>query len=188
MTAPLPLFPSSQARKGLSPSQNARLHESIALVLQTMLEIPTERLNVPATRAFIASYAKATAQDILEALVWDQSKTYQPTKHEQLIRLRTLQLVERSATIHGVMSLEIIADVAIAYAQRNASRVRNVWASCLRSQPTLLDSVRSDMIPSFNILLSPEQIAQAGLYSARKSVLCLSCMIHAAPPRTFIRG
>jgi activating signal cointegrator complex subunit 2 len=90
----LPLFPSGQARKSLSASHLSRLNESIASALQSVLELPINKADLPSARAFVASYAKESAYETLERLTWEQTGTG-PTTHERLIRSRSLELAKR---------------------------------------------------------------------------------------------
>jgi hypothetical protein len=74
--APLPPYPSSDAQSKLPASQRASLNQKISLAIQKTLDLPVQTLNSEATVAFISSYARDVAQNILDALIWDaHSKT-----------------------------------------------------------------------------------------------------------------
>jgi activating signal cointegrator complex subunit 2 len=176
----LPLFPSGQARKSLSASHLSRLNESIASALQGVLELPINKADLPSARAFVASYAKESAHETLERLTWEQ-KSAGPTTHERLIRSRSLELAKRLAGVSGGVSLETLTDVSIAYAQKNKSRVRDIWSSALKTEPHLLSGITSDLVTSFTSLLDTSTMSQVGLTGTRKAVYCIICVLHSAP-------
>jgi activating signal cointegrator complex subunit 2 len=184
----LPLYPSTQAWKDLSPSQRARLEECIASALQVTLDLPLDKQDVSATCAFVASYAKNTAQASLDAVIWQTGNDVVLPTNQRLIRRRTFELARRLSTLPSVgLTPETLVDLTIAFSPRNTSRLRALWEAVLDAQPQLLDSVADDVISSFIALLQPATIAQTGLYGVRKAAHCVSCVIHCAPSRLLAR-
>jgi activating signal cointegrator complex subunit 2 len=181
MAFTLPLFPSAQARRSLTASQLVRLNESIALALQSVLDIPISKIDPTSARAFVSSYTKEAAQETLDGLLW-QPTGAGPSTHAKLIRSRSLELARRLAGLPGGLSLETLTDMSIAYAQKNVSRVRDIWSSALKTHPALRTAVAADMVPSFSSLLDLNSISGVGLYGIRKTAHCVSCTVHSVPP------
>ena len=63
--APLHPYPSSYAQSKLSASQFASLNQKISLIIQKTLDLPVQTMNSAAAIAFISSYARDVAQNII---------------------------------------------------------------------------------------------------------------------------
>lgn len=180
----LPLYPTLAARKALSPAQHAQLLDNIAAVLQGALDLPPMRLNIRSAYAFLSLYARESAQETLEGLIWSDNADKGSSRATRAIRARALQLAERLAALRadGAISLDVLVDISIAYARRNISRVRKLWLTALSNHPGISALIRSDMLPSFTSLLDPSKVTQIGLYGIRKATHCISSVIRAVTP------
>ncbi|KAG5634354.1 hypothetical protein H0H81_002266, partial [Sphagnurus paluster] len=172
----LPAYPSTQARKSLSPSQLANINQTISSSLSHTIALPPDKRDSPATHRFIASYAKDAALQVLQGLIWTPEAL---SKEDKLIRSRTLTLAEKIAAQAG-LDIQTLLDLAIACASTSLSRVKLVLTSAVYSDSdnSLVRAVETDLVPAFTQLFDPAQ----GLYGIRKAAHCISSFLHASPP------
>ncbi|KAI0250608.1 hypothetical protein BJV78DRAFT_1154921 [Lactifluus subvellereus] len=179
--APLPPYPSSQARSKLTPSQLALLNQKIALSIQQTLDLPVQALNSAATVAFVSSYARDVAQHTLDALIWNadsKSKPKPETTEAQTIRARTLVLAEHLAST-GTLDLITLLDLSIVYAS-HPTRLRALFSNALSSSASALSSVTDSALPAFtSVLLSH---ANTGLHALRKAAHTILRFLRVSPP------
>ena len=145
----LPPYPSSKARAALSPSQAATLCQTISSRLRQTLALPAAQSNTPATLTFIASYAKDSAQLLLNSLIWEQA---QVSPHnvfsnlspaEKSIRQCVFLLAERLAT-SGSLDLQVLLDLSVTYGSTSLTRFRALFSTALSSSTTSLVSQVND--------------------------------------------
>ncbi|KZT70368.1 hypothetical protein DAEQUDRAFT_668047 [Daedalea quercina L-15889] len=182
----LPPYPSSKARAALPPSLAATLHQTISARLAQTLALPAAQSNSLATQTFIASYAKDSAQLLLNSLIWEQSQTSGPNVFsnlspvEKTIRQRVFSLAERLAA-SGSLDLQILLDLSVAYGSTNLTRFRGLFSIAFSHNSTsLVSQVKDAGIPAFTTLLS-DATAQ-GLYGLRKTAHILLSLLRSAPP------
>ncbi|KAG6826449.1 hypothetical protein H0H92_015759 [Tricholoma furcatifolium] len=168
----LPTYPSTAARKSLSPTQLTSLNQTISSSLLQTIALPPTRRDSPAARAFIATYAKDAALQTLQGLIWEPSSH---SKDEKIIRKRSLLLAEKIAP---VLDTQTLLDLAIVYSPTNISRIKSVFQEALKANPGLVQSVQHDLVPAFTHLFNPSQ----GLYAIRKAAHCITSFLHASPP------
>ncbi|KAI0935083.1 hypothetical protein AcW1_009329 [Taiwanofungus camphoratus] len=176
---PLPPFPSSKARASLSPSQLAVLNQSIASSLTEVLAAPDQQ-DRAATHAFLASYAKDAALEVLKAVVWGDERTLfaNLSKFERTVRQHSFLLAERLAA-SGSLDLQIMLDLGVAYASTNPARLRSLFSVALGQNNSLITTAESEAVPAFTTLLSsPSQ----GIYGLRKTAYVLLSLLRPAPP------
>ena len=188
--APLPPYPSSQARSKLTPSQLALLSQKISLSIHQTLQLPAQALDSAAAVAFISSYARDVAQHTLDALIWDadsKSKPKPETTEAQTIRARTLLLAERLAST-GTLDLITLLDLSIVYASY-PTRLRALFSNALSTSTSLLSSATNSALPAFtSVLLSH---ANTGLHALRKAAHTILRFLRVGPPellRAFTRS
>lgn len=190
--APLLPYPCARARASLPPSQHAAFYQTVSSALAQTLDLPPAQRDTAATRAFISSYAKDTAQEVLQSLIWEEdgskSRLFQNlTKVERSIRHRVFLLAERQAAV-GSLNLQVLLDLSVAYGSTNSSRLRSLFSSAVAQNQTVITEVRDEAIPALiNLLSTPTQ----GLYGLRKTVHILLCLLRPAPPelvREFARN
>ena len=181
--APLPPYPSSDAQSKLPASQRASLGQKISLTLQKTLDLPVQTVNSEAIVAFISSYARDVAQDILDALIWDAHSKANPkveTSDARNIRSRTFLLTERLAST-GALQVDLITllDLSIVYASYR-TRLRTLLNTAFSSSAPLLSSATISAIPAFtSVLLSH---ANTGLHGLRKAARTILCFTRVSPP------
>src|SRR6266702_2219008 len=179
--APLPPYPSSYAQSKLSASQLASLNQKISLTIQKTLDLPVQTVNSAATVAFISSYARDVAQNILDALIWDAHSKTNPkaeTSDSRKIRARTFLLAERLAST-GALDLIPLLDLSIVYAPYR-TRLRALLNNAFSSSAPLLSSATTSSIPAFtSVLLSH---ANTGLHGLRKAARTILCFTRVGPP------
>ncbi|KAG6886207.1 hypothetical protein C0993_010769 [Termitomyces sp. T159_Od127] len=168
----LPTYPSTTARKSLSPTQLVTINQTISSALLQTIALPPSKRDSPAARAFVASYAKDTALQILQGLIWQSGSI---SKDDRVIRKRTLILAEKIAP---VLDTQILLDLAIVYAHTNESRIKTIFQEALRSNQALVESVKADLVPAATHLFNPSQ----GLYAVRKATHCVVSFLRASPP------
>ncbi|KAJ4473676.1 hypothetical protein J3R30DRAFT_706475 [Lentinula aciculospora] len=166
----IPLYPSISARKALSPSQLAKLNATILACITDVLSLPSAKRNTPAARSFVSTYAKDSAVQTLQALIWNTEVF--PSKIENSIRSRVLQLAEKL----DKLDVQTLLDLAIAYAKTNPNRLRAV----LEVNSSSLAS--TDLISPFILLLRFEN--SPGLYALRKTSHCITSLLCVAPSAT----
>ncbi|GLB42322.1 putative CUE domain protein [Lyophyllum shimeji] len=171
----LPLYPSTQTRKSLSPARLAALHQAISSCLLQTIALPPTKRDSPAARAFIASYAKDTASQVLQGLIWDPSSL---STDEKLIRKRALLLAEKIASSPPGLEIQTLLDLSVIYAATNISQIKSVFKAAVKSNPALVQAVEADLVPAFTQLFNPAQ----GLYAIRKAAHCIASFLHASPP------
>ena len=169
----LPPYPSISARKSLSPLQLTKLNQDILRLLARVLALPSPQDAASVSQAFILSYAKHVAVEILQSLVWDTQPAY--SKIEKTIRIQVLLLAEKIAFGIGH---ETLVDLAIIYAPSHPTRTRALFASALE-HPCKSALFSSELLTAFTKLLATWRTA--GLYGLRKTAHCLGCVLHAAP-------
>ncbi|KAI9458628.1 hypothetical protein BJY52DRAFT_1149560 [Lactarius psammicola] len=179
--APLPPYPSSYAQSKLSASQLASLNQKISLTIQKTLDLPVQTVNSAATVAFISSYVRDVAQNILDALIWDAHSKTSPkaeTSDSRNIRARTFLLAERLAST-GALDLITLLDLSIVYAP-NRTRLRALLDNAFSNSAPLLSSATTSAIPAFtSVLLSH---ANTGLHGLRKAARTILCFTRVGPP------
>ncbi|KAF5379082.1 hypothetical protein D9615_005913 [Tricholomella constricta] len=171
----LPAYPSTQARKTLSPTQLANINATISSSLLQTIALPPSKRDSPAARTFVASYAKDTAFQVLQGLIWEPASL---SKEEKLIRKRTLLLAEKIAASPSGLGIQTLLDLSIIYAPTNISQIKSVFQAALKSETSLVPASEADLVPAFTQLFNPAQ----GLYAIRKASHCISSFLHASPP------
>ncbi|KAL7277193.1 hypothetical protein ACG7TL_009041 [Trametes sanguinea] len=191
--APLPPYPSARARASLSPSQSSSLLQTISTALSQVLSFNDAKVNTPSNIAFIASYAKDSAQQTLQSLIWEgaeEDRSRKLSQTERKIRHAVFLLVERLAPL-GALDLQTLVDLSVTYARISASRVRALFSAAFVQSPkasALIEHAKNSGVPAFTALLSaPSQ----GLYGLRKTAHILLCFLRPAPAelaRVFARN
>ncbi|KAF8155598.1 hypothetical protein B0H34DRAFT_798759 [Crassisporium funariophilum] len=180
----LPVYPSTQTRKDLSPSQLASLNQSIATGLNVILALPAEKRDIPSTRNYLASYAKDVAFHALQNLIWKETTSSNYSIDERLIQKRTLLLAEKLASTPPGLDIQILLDLAIIYSRSHPALLRPTFLGALQSQSavssSLLQSISADLVPGFTLLLSQQRSTAQGLYAQRKVAECIYAFLHAA--------
>lgn len=176
----LPLYPSSKTRSTLSPSQLATLNSKIAGALSQALTLPQDKRDLRSTTAFISSYAKDRAQNVLEALIWDPEHASKNTmaglsQAEKAIHQRTFMLSEKLA---AYLDLQTLVDLCVTYARGYTKRVRALLTSVVQTSPDFLRRLEEEAVPAFTALLSSQS---QGLYGVRKIAHVLCCLLKPAP-------
>ena len=177
----LPLYPSSRVQSSLSPSQLASLNQKISLALQETLSLTPSRRDTPETVAFISSYARDAAQNILQSIIWaagTSSSTKQSKSRDmKAIHSRVLLLVERVDS--GLLDMQTIFDLTIAYSTHPA-RLRAIIAKAFDSSATLLQTLTASVLPALTAMFQPA--SSSGLYGLRKTSHSLLCFFRVSPP------
>ncbi|KAG6918738.1 hypothetical protein DXG01_012223 [Tephrocybe rancida] len=168
----LPAYPSTSARKSLSPTQLSTLTSTIASVLSTVLVLPPTKLDSPSALSFVASYAKDTALVALQSLIWTPTSATAPSQIQIQIHKRTLRLAHRLAPRLGLLTL---LDLSLAYAP--SSQLRAVFSSAYEANPGLALVLNTDFVPALTHLLNPSQ----GLYATRKATQCALSFLRSSP-------
>ncbi|KAG6918737.1 hypothetical protein DXG01_012222 [Tephrocybe rancida] len=169
----LPAYPSTSARKSLSPTQLSTLTSTISTALSTVLALPPAKLDSPSALSFVASYAKDTALVDLQSLIWPSTSAPAPSEIQNQIHKRTLRLAHRLAPRLGLPTL---LDLSLAYAL--SSQLRAVFSSAYEANPGLVSTLETDFVPALTRLLTPSQ----GLYAARKATQCALSFLRSSPP------
>ncbi|KAF8068903.1 hypothetical protein FPV67DRAFT_1414720 [Lyophyllum atratum] len=170
----LPPYPSTQARKSLSPTQLATINQTISSSLLKTIALPPSKRDSPAARTFIASYAKDTALQVLKGLIWEPTTL---SKDDKLIRKRALLLAEKIANTSG-LDIQTLLDLSVVYAPTNISQIKSVFQTAVTSDPALVPAVETNLVPAFTQLFHPAQ----GLYAIRKASHCIASFLYASPP------
>ena len=177
----LPPYPSSYAQSELSASQLVSLNRKISLTIQKTLDLPVQAVDSAAAVAFISSYARDVAQNILDALIWDALSKTNPkpeTSDSRNIRVRTFFLAERLAST-GTLNLITLLDLSIVYAPYR-TRLRALLNNAFSHSAPLLSSAATSAIPAFtSVLLSH---ANTGLHGLRKAARTILCFTRVGPP------
>jgi len=173
----LPPYPSTQTRKSLSPSQLVTVNQTISSSLLQTLALPTTKRDTPATRAFVSSYTKDAALQVLGSLIWEGQSPL--SKDDKIIRKRSLLLAEKLASSPLGLDVQTLLDIAIIYGSTNSSRARQIFTSAFISTPSLVSTFQSEVVPAFTLLLSPSQ--SSGLYALRKTAHCISSLLRVSP-------
>ena len=187
---PLPPYPSSYAQSKLSVSQLVSLYQKISLTLQKFLNLSVQTVNSEAAVAFIASYARDVAQNILDDLIWDTHSKTNPkseTSDSRSIRFRTFLLAERLAST-GALSLITLLDLSIVYAPYR-TRLRALLNNAFSNSAPLLSSAATSAIPAFTFVLLSH--ANTGLHGLRKAARTILCFTRVCPPeqlRAFVHS
>ncbi|KAF9234263.1 hypothetical protein BU15DRAFT_79219 [Melanogaster broomeanus] len=179
---PLPIYPSTHARKGLSASQLAQFHLNVSNALAQVITLPQTKRDTPATRAFVSSYASDAAHQALEALIWEDA---QSAKNDDRLAQRVLLLAEKLASAAPGLELRTLLDLCVAFPSKT-SRLKAICTAALRTTSNLPSRFTSEVVPAFTALLSPSQ--SSGLYGLRKTARCLTSFLRPSPPelvRTF---
>lgn len=178
--APLPIYPSTQARKGFSASQLAQFHANLSNALAQVIALPPAKRDTPSTRAFISSYASDAAQHILETLIWGDTE---PVKHDDRLRQRVLLLAEKVASSAPGLEFTALLDLCVAF-QFKITRLKSILSAALCGTPDLPATFASEVVPAFTSVLSPSR--SSGLYGLRKTARCLTSLLRPSPP-TLVR-
>lgn len=181
----LPPYPSAKARATLSPSQAAKLHQTISSRLAQTLGLPAAQSNTAATLAFLASYVKDSAQLLLNSLIWEQSQgTTQNifanlSPVEKTIRQRVFLLAERLAA-SGFLDIQLLLDLSVVYGSTNPTRFRKLFSTAFSHNRASLESQVKDVaVCAFTTLFSNAN-AQ-GLYGLRKTTHIVLSFLRPAP-------
>ena len=169
----LPAYPSTRTRKSLSPSQLAVINQTISSSLLQTIALPPAKRDTPAARTLITSYAKDTAIQVLQGLIWESQSTI--SKDDKLIRKRVLILAEQLAS---GLDIQTLLDLSIVYAPINGSRLQSIFAAAAQSNPNLTHTVQVELVPAFTQLLTPAQ----GLYAIRKAAHSLLSFLSSSSP------
>ncbi|KAG6377442.1 hypothetical protein JVT61DRAFT_15247 [Boletus reticuloceps] len=173
--APLPAYPSTQARKGFSASQIAHFHSNLSNALVQVIALPPAKRDTPPTCAFISSYAGDAAQQILETL-WED---IQPVKHDDRLRQRVLLLAEKLASSAPGLELKTLLDLCVAFPTK-ITHLRSILTAAFDGTPNLTSKFTSEVVPAFTSLLSSSR--SSGLYGLRKTACCLTNLLRPSPP------
>ncbi|KAI3614284.1 hypothetical protein WG66_000227 [Moniliophthora roreri] len=178
----LTAWPSTQTRKSLSPSRLATLYQAVSSCLSSYLELPPEKQDSTAARTFVSTYAKDSAAQTLQALIWE-SEQPELSKEEKSIRKKNLLVAERTAS---TLDIRTLLDLAITYARTSGQRTRTVFSAVIQGNSAALTTIKSELVPAFATLLSSGNVS--GLYGVRKTAHCIKAFLHFSPPevvRTF---
>ena len=181
----LPSYPSTQDRKALSPSQVASVNQNIAAAISIILALPADKRDTLAIRNFLTTYAKDTAFQTLQNLIWKDSSNQTPsqsTGNRKVIHQRSLLLAEKLASSSSEIGIELLLDLAIIYVRLRFSQIQSVFLAAFKSNPTALtESVSVDLVPGLTALLSREGVnASQGLYAMRKVAECIFAFLRAS--------
>ena len=171
----IPAYPSIQIRKSLSPVQLATVNQTISTSLLHIISLPPAKRDTQAARRFVATYAKDTAIQVLNGLIWDSPPR---SKDDKTIRGRTLLLAEKLAPSPAGLGIQGLIDLSIVYAPTNVSRMKSIFAAVVASDPSFVATVETDLVPAFTQLFSPTQ----GLYAVRKASHCVTSFLNSSPP------
>jgi activating signal cointegrator complex subunit 2 len=156
----------------LSASQLATINQTISSSLLQTIALPPAKRDTPAARTFLASYAKDTAIQVLQGLIWEPQSTL--SKDDKLIRKQVLILAEKLASR---LDIQKLLDLSIVYASTNISQLQSIFTAAVQSN-TNLRTVEVDLVPAFTQLLTPAQ----GLYAIRKTAHSLASFLAPCPP------
>ena len=179
---PLPPYPSPSALSSLSLSNQASLTKHISTALLQTLALPPTKRDTPATRTFLSSYARESAKQVLEGLIWENDDNQNGKKggSEAVIKSRVLLLAEKLAPSGG-LDIQTILDLCIVYSQSHPNRFKTI----LSTFPSLTKlAISSDLLSAFTTLLSPAN--SSGLHGLRKTSHCLLSLLRCSPPQ-FVR-
>ncbi|KAI6040881.1 hypothetical protein EDC04DRAFT_2673169 [Pisolithus marmoratus] len=171
--APLPPYPSTQARKSLSASQLAHFHLNIARALEDIISLPPVKRNTAATRAFVSTYAGDAAHQVLQGLIWGGPE---PLSFDENVYPRVLVLAETLASSSPGLDLCTVLDLCVAFTERS-TRLKDVLAAALTATPSLSLTFVNEVVPVFTAQLSPAR----GLYALRKTAHCLLNLLRPCP-------
>ncbi|KAH7886936.1 hypothetical protein F5I97DRAFT_2019936 [Phlebopus sp. FC_14] len=175
--APLPVYPSAQARQSFTASQIAQFHLNVSNALAQVISLPPDKRDTPATRAFLSSYASNAAHQILQNFIWENAD---PVKgDERVLRQRVLMLAERLAGSSPGLDTKILLDLCVAFPS-NTTRLKVVFVAALAGTPALPSIFTADVVPAFSVLLRPAQ--SSGLHGLGKTARCLISLLRACPP------
>ena len=166
----------------MSPSQ-----QTIALALTKTLTLLQTELNTPIIHKFVSDYTRDTAFCTLQSLIWEKN-TDPSSNDDKILNKRVFLLAERLALSSPGIEVQTLLDLTIIYGPTYISRMRAILQSAVKTTPSLLNDVESEVAPAFTKLLSPSH--SSGLYGLRKTAQCISCFLHSAPPeilRLFLR-
>ena len=174
----LPGYPTTQDCKALSPSQVASVNQNIAVAINIILALPADKCDTLAIRNFLTTYAKDTAFQTLQNLIWQDSSNQTPsqsTGNRKLIHQRSLLLAEKLASSSNEIGIELLLDLAVIYVRLRFSQIQSVFLAAFKSNPSVLtETVSVDLVPGLTALLSREgPNASQGLYAMRKVAECI---------------
>ncbi|TCD70688.1 hypothetical protein EIP91_002063 [Steccherinum ochraceum] len=176
MSIRLPTYPSLRARRSLSPSQLATLHQLISSLLQQCLDVPIAKCDISSILAFLSSYAQDTASRVLQDLIW-ANDNFVLSPVEKAIKHRVFSLAQRTAAFSD---FQILLDFAVAYGKKNPQTIRNLFTAAFsQNQSGLTSQLTDEVAPAFTALLGS---TDQGLYGVRKiSHIILACL-RPSPP------
>jgi activating signal cointegrator complex subunit 2 len=169
----IPAYPSTQTRKLLSPSQLVTINQTISSSLLQTIALPPAKRDTPAARTFLTSYAKDSAVQVLQGLIWETQPSL--SKDDKLIRKRVLILADK---LGSGLDIQTLLDLSIVYASTNISQLQSIFTAAVESNRDLTRSVEVDLVPAFTQLLTPAQ----GLYAIRKAAHSLLSFLASSPP------
>ena len=173
---PLPIYPSTQARKGFSASQLTQFHVNLSYALAQVIALPPAKRDTPSTRAFVSSYASDGAQQMLKTLIWEDTK---PENHDDRLHQRVLFLADKTASSAPGLELRTLLDLCVASPTR-ITRLRSILSAALGGTPDLPATFVSEVVPAFTSLLFASR--SSGLYHLRKTARCLTSLLRPSPP------
>ncbi|KAF8916501.1 hypothetical protein CPB85DRAFT_1216510 [Mucidula mucida] len=173
---PLTDYPPTSARKSLSPSQLATLYQTISSCLVDVLSLPPPKRDTDASRSFVASYAQDAAVQNLQPLIWGNLPDL--SKSELAIRQRVLALAEKLVRSSPGFELQTLLDLSIIYSSSRPSQMKHVIQTALQTTPSILDTIKWELVPAFTLLLGES----TGLYGVRKSAYCILAFLKVATP------
>lgn len=177
----LPNYPSSRAKKSLTPSQLSSLNDLIATSLSQFRSLPPAKRDVQSALTFITSYCKEISSKILGGLIWDDDArstgkvNLQLKPAERTIHVQVLLLSENLAE-H--LKFQHLVDLSITYGSSNPKRIKNLFtlATSKDNNSLLTQQVEVEVVRSFTTLLK-RSASESGLYGLRKaSHVLLSCL------------
>ncbi|KAI6116337.1 hypothetical protein F5141DRAFT_1187624 [Pisolithus sp. B1] len=124
--APLPPYPSTQARKSFSASQLAHFHLNVARALEDIISSPPAKCDTPTTRAFVSTYASDAAHQVPPRPYLGKNLRPSPPG----LDLRT-------------------------HSHERSARLKDILAAALTSSPSLPSTFVNEVVPAFTVHLSP---------------------------------
>ncbi|KAI6124404.1 hypothetical protein EDD16DRAFT_1561589 [Pisolithus croceorrhizus] len=173
--APLPPYPSTQARKSFSASQLAHFHLNVARALEDIISSPAAKCNTPTTRAFVSTYASDAAHQVLQGLIWGSPESL---RFDENVYPRVLILAEKLASSPPGLDLGTVLDLCVAFTERSA-RLKDILSAALTGTPSLPSTFMNEVVPAFTVHLSPAR--SSGLYALRKTAHCLLNLLRPCP-------
>ncbi|KAF8649623.1 hypothetical protein AX16_005712 [Volvariella volvacea WC 439] len=222
----LPAYPSKHVLEKLAPSQLTTLTNSIYTRLTQTIALPPQQRDAESISRFVHTYVKDAAIKELEDTIWGDSggagnsaieRLKKLGKVERAIRREVLKLVDvvvhdalnpangssrakGEKALQDLLDLQTLLDLCIVYASTHPKRLRSILKTVFDSKTlsdTLTNSLKSDLIPAFTLLLAssyssssstssdtqpqPQPRTQPGLYALRKTSYCIVSLLRVLP-------